>query len=355
MRWPWQKVETRSESSGFSDLVIAGLYSRAAGERLYTATATAAVEAAAVIWSAVLAGATVKGSARVREAVTRRFLALTGREWIRRGEMVHVLTVGDRGRIELLPASSWDVNGGPSPRSWVYRADVFSPSSVDTVHVGRAGIVHSQWATNSEEPWRGRAPWSLANLSSGLLTALERRLGQEADMPTGALLPVPQNPKPEDAAVDPLDKLKKGIGDLEGSFAVVETTASGWGKGMSEAPRHDWRPSRLGADPPATLQALRRDAHESILGACGVPVSLLTDRDGTAMREALRRFVTGVVEAKAHELADVLSEALDDQVEFSFRSTWAHDLMGRTGAYSKLVSVGMDPAQARVVSGLEDV
>ena len=354
MKWPWSRTETRQQSTGFSDLVIAGLFSRASGQALYTATATAAVESAAIIWSSALAGAEVIGDSRAQQAVSRRFLSLTGREWIRRGESIHVITVNDRG-IELLPASSWDVDGGPSPGNWLYRCDVYAPSSVNTLHIARAGVVHSMWASSAEEPWRGRSPWSLANLSAGLLTALERRLGQEADLPVGGVIPFPANPKLAGQPDPQLDALKAGIGALEGSFAFVETTSAGYGKGLSEAPRNDWRPERLGANPPDVLRALRKDAHEAILGACGIPPALVSEAPGTATREALRRFVTGVVEAKAGELADVLSEALETQVSFSFRSTWAHDLMGRTGAYSKLVAAGMDAAQAKLVSGLDDV
>ena len=355
MKWPWSRTEIRQQATGFTDLTIAGLFARASGQALYTATATAAVESAAIIWSSALAGATVIGDSRAQTAVTRRFLSLTGREWIRRGEAIHVIGVTDRG-IELLPASSWDVSGGPSPGNWLYRCDVFAPSSVNTVHVPRASVVHSQWAVNSEEPWRGRSPWSLANLSAGLLTALERRLAQEADLPVGGVIPYPANPKLAGQADPQLDALKAGIGALEGEYAFVETLSAGLGRGMSEAPKGaEWRPERLGANPPDVLRALRKDAHEAILGACGIPPALVSEAPGTATREALRRFVTGVVEAKAGELADVLSEALETQVSFSFRSTWAHDLMGRTGAYSKLVAAGMDAAQAKLVSGLDDI
>ena len=124
---------------------------------------------------------------------------------------------------------------------------------------------------------------------------------------------------------------------------------------MSAAPRRDLEPIRVGANPPRTLKDLRKDAHESVLAACGIPVGLVMDRDGTAAREAIRRFVTTVVEPKAGELADVLSEALETDVQFSFRSTWAHDLVGRTNSFSKLVGAGMDPKQARIVSGLDEV
>ena len=354
MRWPWRKRETRASSTGFTDLVVAGLVSRAAGESLYTATATAAIESAATIWGSALASAEVVGDDRARMAVTRRYRALVGREMVRRGESVHVLAVDASGRVGLIPAASWDVNGGPDPRTWWYRADVFAPNAVNTLHLPRAAVVHAQWATNSEEPWRGRAPWSFANLSAAMLAALERRLGQEADMPTGALLPVPADGG-DGTDNDPLKALKTALGKLEGEYALIETTASGWGQGMSEAPRQDWKPSRLGANPPAVLQGLRTDAHEAILGACGVPVALVADRDGTAAREALRRFVTGIVEAKAAELADVLSEALETPVAFSFRSLWAHDLVGRVSSFQRLVDAGMDPGQARVVSGLDDV
>ena len=263
------------------------------------------------------------------------------------------MAVTDAGRVSLLPCASWDVNGGPDPREWYYRVDVYAPSSTETVRVEAAGIVHSMWAHHSEEPWRGRAPWQLANLSAGLLAGLERALANEAGTPHGQIVPQPNiGPDLEDDKKALQLSLEGAIAALEGGLGFVPTTAAAG----PDAPPSDWKVSRLGADPPASLIGLREQVELSIFGACGIPAALAVGRnDGTLARESWRRFVVGAVEPMANELAGVLSEALETPVSFNFRSLWAHDLVGRVTAYDKLTKAGMPPAQARIISGLSEV
>ena len=349
--------ETRSASTGFTDLVVAGLLSRASGERTNDPASLAAIESAAGIWSRAMMSATVEGDDRVQSAVTPRYLKLVAREWIRSGDIVHVIAVSDAGKVTLLPCASWDVNGGPGEENYWYRCDLYAPSNTENITVPAAGVVHSRWATHPEEPWRGRAPWQLANLSAGLLAALERSLAWEAATPVGQLFPQPDVGGDEDPDDDDEHaQLRTTIANLEGAAALVPTTASGGGLGPQEAPRQDWRGVRVGADPPQSLIGLREQVELSIFGACGIPAALAVGRnDGTLARESWRRFVVGAVEPMANELAGVLSEALETPVSFNFRSLWAHDLVGRVTAYDKLTKAGMPPAQARIISGLSEV
>ena len=62
--------ETRSASTGFTDLIVAGLQARAGGERPNDPASLAAIESAAGIWSRALMSATVEGDTRVQSAVT---------------------------------------------------------------------------------------------------------------------------------------------------------------------------------------------------------------------------------------------------------------------------------------------
>ena len=359
LTWPWgrkrQATEVREASQGYTDLMVAGLLARATGARTEDPASTAAVEVAAGIWGRAMASAEVKGDARAREAVTPRFLSLAARNWIRRGEDLHALRLTPAGGVRLLPAASWDVSGDADPASWHYRVDLFAPSSVDTRVIPRAGVVHSMYACHAEEPWRGSPPWRFANLSAGLLASLERRLAQEAAGPVGQLVPLPLPPAEDEDDEDPLKGLQKTITALDGRVALVETTSAGMELGPSEAPRQDWQPRRIGANPPASLATLRSDAAEAVIQACGVPASLVTDRDGTALREAVRRYFTTTVEPKALELAGELSEALETPVAFSFRRAWAHDLVGRANAFKILVDAGLPVPDALQRSGLADV
>lgn len=361
MKWPWQRerepLEMRQASTGFTDLVVAGLLARASGDTTNDATATAAVEVASGIWSTALAGATIEPENDRTRAITPRFLAMVGRNWIRRGEDVHAIDA-TRGKLALLPSASWDVSGSAHPATWFYRVDLFAPSSVQTPILHGASVVHSAWATNAEEPWRGVPPWRNANLSSSLLASLERRLGQEANTPVAQLLTIPADPgedDPEDGEPDEFELLKKAIGSAKGEAYLLETTQAAYGQGPANAPQRDWLPARLGANPPAAMVQLRTDAETSVLAACGVPAGLVLDRDGTASREAIRRFYTTIVEPKAAALADELAEKLETPVSFSFRSAWAHDLVGRVTALKGMIEAGVPLAEAMRQSGLADV
>ena len=81
-----------------------------------------------------------------------------------------------------------------------------------------------------------------------------------------------------------------------------------------------------------TQARVAQQAFERTLAACGVPPSLFVDADGTAQREAVRRWHLGTV----IPLAD----------------SYPLDLAGRAQAFQKLVAGGMDIDRALAVSGL---
>ena len=91
----------------------------------------------------------------------------------------------------------------------------------------------------------------------------------------------------------------------------------------------------------------------AVLNACGVPVSLATDADGTSQRESWRRFVMGSVEPIANIVAEELSRKLETPgLTFDFSALWAHDLAGRAQAFKGMVAGGMDVDKAAALSGL---
>ena len=231
------------------------------------------------------------------------------------------------------------------------------PLPTELLTVPREGVVHSVYAGRTRRRLgSGSPPWRLANLSADLLAALERRLGQEAGGPVGQVVALPLPPAEDDEDEDPLVGLQATINALDGGLALMETTAGGMGLGPAEAPRQDWKPQRIGASPPAPLVSLRGDAAEAIIQSCGMPVR---PRSLTVMEQpsakAWRRFIIGAVEARARELARVLSEALETDVRLGFRRLWAHDLVGRTNAFKTLKDAGMGTEDALRHSGLGDV
>ena len=158
MRWPWQRVEKRETASGsYTDTLIQGLLAQAQGTIKSDPGATAALEAAAGLWSRALASATVEGDRY--GAVTPEVLSIIGRAWIRHGESVFLIEAGDR--VRLVPASTWDLTGGYHPEAWVYRADVEGPS-------GKQDCPGRRGRRGSYAFCRGRGPAMERAASDGL-------------------------------------------------------------------------------------------------------------------------------------------------------------------------------------------
>ena len=338
MRWPWGRTETRQQSGGgFTDALVAAIVARAGGASVGEPNAIAALEVAAGLWSRAFASAELSPAI---PAVTSTFLASIGRELVRRGESLWAIDVR-RGEIELRPAGSWDIAGGSDPASWRYRLDLFGPSGNETRIYPSASVLHFRYASDPERPWHGISPLGYARLSGKLAANLELRLGEEAGARVGHLLPIPQDGG-DGGDDDPLESLKNDLGALTGGTALIETTSSGWGEGKGAAPLADWRPQRLGANPPATLADLRGAAAMAVLAACGVPPGLATDRaEGSGQREAWRRFSVGTVQPVARGVAEELADKLAvPGLRLSFESLGAADLAGKARSVGILTKGG---------------
>ena len=339
----------RTERRNYESLIVGSAEAQAAG--LLVPVAVAAVEAAASTWARCFAAAEVEGG---RGAVTPAVLASIGRRLIRQGESLHLIDVDLGGRVRLLDVAQHDVMGGTAPESWRYRVTVAGPSATTYRVTGAAGVCHVRYSVDGSAPWRGRGPLAWASSTGRLLGAVERALADESAGPVGTLIPVPADAGGEDA--DTFASLKADIAGLRGRTALVETSTAGWGEGRAAAPAGDWAVRRLGANPPASLVELREAVEVSILGACGVPPSLVTaGADGTAQRESWRRFLHGSVQPVARLVEAELGEKLDAPVTLSFARLGASDVQGRARAWRSLVGREgvMADADARRITGLD--
>ena len=145
-----------------------------------------------------------------------------------------------------------------------------------------------------------QGPTSWAHLTARLQGEAERSLGDEAAGPLAQILPIPQDPGDDDS---PLAQLRADIGAARGKALLVKTTAAGYGEGRTAAPMSDWKPQRLGPAPPESMVAEADAALSRMVAACGASVSLFIDADGTAQREAWRRWHLGTVQPLAKLLA----------------------------------------------------
>ena len=344
----WQRASEKRESQPFTDAVIQAIVSQAEGTTPGDPAQTWALETSANLYARAFSAAKITGERT--DKITPSMLALIARNLIRRGDSLHVIELR-RGAVDFLPVGSWDVRGGWDEAGWFYRADLFGPSGNLTRLVQSGHVLHFRYAVDPARPWHGISPLGWARDTGTLQANLEKRLGEEAGAPTAHVLPIPQDGG-SGGDDDPLKMLKADIAAAKGRTILTETTASAWGEGKSAAPKADWKSNRLGADPPDTLRFLRSESGMSVLSACGVPVSLATDADGTSQRESWRRFVMGAVEPLLEIVGEELERKLETTISFDLTGLWAHDLQGRASAFQKMVQGGMGLEQAAAASGV---
>ena len=342
-------VEIR-ESAPYTGAVVQAIIAAAEGSREGDPSATAALETAAGLYARCFANAVVSPDTATTRAITPRVRSMIARDMIRRGESIHQIEV-EAGAVHLQPVGSWDVRGGPDERTWYYRCDVFGPSGSYTTLQPGSAVVHARYSYDPSRPWFGVGPLGWARSAASLSANTETRLSEEAGAAVAGLLPVPQDGG-DGSDDDPLAQLKLDIAAAKGRTVLVETTSAGWSEGKAAAPQSDWKPTRLGGNPPEGMVSLRTDAAMAVLSACGVPVSLATDADGTSQRESFRRFLTASVQPLAELVCEELTAKLDTEVSLNFDRLYAHDLAGRASAFKALTTGGVAVNEALATSGL---
>ena len=336
------------------------MIAEATGGTVRDASATAALEAAAGSYMRAFAIAEVTPVDPGNGGRLLRGNAGTGmaRDLIRRGEFCCTLsTVDAAGMVKLLPAGSWDVRGG-----W----DIRRTGSIAWTCSGRpatsrawcqaAAVVHGKYSIDPARPWFGISPMGWASLTGRLHASVEDALADESGGTRGHVLPVPAGPDADgddDTTTDPNADLRADIAALRGKTAMVETSAAGWGEGKQAAPMADWKPQRIGANPPAAFTSLRTDSAQAVLAACGVSADLFVAGDAAGQRESWRRFLHGSVAPVAALLADELATKLDTPgLRLTFDALFASDLSGRARAFQSLVKGGMPVDKAAALAGL---
>lgn len=339
MNWKFWEREERQQP--YSDAIVAAIAGGATGGGADAKTAIR--EACAALWARAFASGTVSPANPATAALNPKVLALIGRELYSTGEVVFDIRVAG-GRVALQSAASWSIVGLDT---WSYELNMPQPSGHLTRFRPAAGVVHLRYADPPGRPWEGVSPAANASATHSLAGAVEKRLAQELDMPVGAVLPVPDT--------EAAGGLQSDISALEGKTVLVPSTAGGWDQQTgSSALASDWQPRRLGANPPATLEEIRRGAGADIAAAAGVPAPLLSiDADGTSRRESWRQFLHGTIQPVADIISPELADKLDTpDLSFDFDKLFASDLSGRARAFQSMVGGGLDVAKAAALAGL---
>ena len=338
--WPFKRAEVRSSGGGYESSILAAFEGAATSPA--KAGATAAVEAAASLASRCLASARVTGAPD--NCVGPAELAQMGRGLVRRGQTVWRIVVDPDGMVRLAMVGFWDHYGGPDPATWTMRLSEYGPSGTETRTIPWAGVVDVKYQVDRVRPWWGLSPLAAAHEAGRLSAEVTSALADGESGPRGALMPLPTDGN------DPtIDALKVDIRKLGGRMAFVESVAS-------TAPQDDWKPRRLGGNPPEAEVSLLARAHAEVLGACGVPPTLFSERsDGTAQRESFRRYLHSTLDPLAKLIAAELTEKLESEVDIDLSAIHAADVQGRARAWRSLVGKDavMTPEAAAMLVGLE--
>ena len=248
------------------------------------------------------------------------------------------------------------MRGRWDPVTWRYRVDLFGPSGNVTRFLPAAAVIHGRYSVDPARPWWGVSPLGWARLTGKLHANIEDAIADEAGGTRGHVLPVPAGPDADggdDTTTDPNAALRADIASMRGKTVMVETTAAGWGEGMNAAPRADWKPQRIGANPPASMATLRTDSAQAVLSACGLSAELFMPGDAAGQRESWRRFLHGSVQPLGELLAAELAVKLEvPELALRFDRLFASDLAGRARAFGSMVQAGIELDEARRLAGL---
>ena len=342
MKWQFWKNETRAETS-YTDAFVQALLGRAQGRNTAYPSATGALESCAGTCGRAFMAAEVSGRPALVNALTPGCLEIIGRSLMRRGESIWRIDTSG-GMLRLLPAETWDIQGGPLPESWEYRLTLGGPSRTHTYDYAPAdSVLHFRYAVDPERPWLGHGPLDVARLAGALSAETMAALGDESSGPRGSLLGLPV-----DGADPSVAALQTDIGNAKGKIAMVQT--GDWDN-TGNAPV-DLMAKRFGANPPAALVNLNTQASAEVMSACGFNPALFQAGDSASLRESWRLALFGVVSPLGRMVQWELRDKLDPDATLSWQELRASDLSGRARAFQSMVGGGMDVGQAVAVAGL---
>ena len=251
-----------------------------------------------------------------------------------------------QGKVSLTPCGQWTVHGNEDKASWIYRATLNGPDSTRMITLPADSVVHIRYAPSPNSPWRGRSPMILAAATAKAAGLLEHATSEEFSFVQRQLL-APRRNQGDYGMVDSLTP--------ELIAKVVQAFSDHTGSGAMIIPG-DLEPRRLGPSPPDSFAELRNRFENSILSLHGIAPSLVAAQaTGTAMREAFRQLLHGLLRPLGAIIAEELQEKLHPDAALDFSALRAGDIAGTSRAMGSLVTAGLTPKSAAAVVGFDDI
>ncbi|MGR3515380.1 MAG: phage portal protein [Paracoccaceae bacterium] len=325
--------------SGFTAELMSARESYISGRR-GIAELTATVQSCATLWENGLSSADVKGTT----FLTRNVLGMIARSLAFRGEAVFLIT-----QDGLVPVADWDLrtrNGVPT----AYRVSVSEAGGGRNLTALAPEVLHVVLARDPAAPWAGQAPLKRAQLSAGMLNAVETALAEVFEnAPLGSsIVPYPESTE-EDMA-----KLARGFRGARGRMMLRESVnvpAAG-----GPAPQTDWKPQSVSPDLERSMSIeTLKEATGSVGMLYGVLPALLSPATtGPLVREAQRHLAQWVLQPVCNLIAEEASDKLATPITLDcMRPLQAFDAGGRARAAAQVVQLlaqakeaGVDPKEA---------
>lgn len=331
------KVETRSSASGFTAEIVAARESYIAGRR-GVAELTATAQSCISLWEGCFALADVAGT----DLIDRRSLALIARSLALRGEALFLIRESG-----LVPCADWDLSTRDGiPRA--YRVSVSEAGGGRTETALAAEVLHLRIGADPVAPWLGTAPLRRANLTAGLLNAVESALAEVFEnAPLGSqIVPMPEMGEADSNNLGSGFRGKRGRVLLRES---VHVSAAG-----GPAPQVDWKPQDVSPDLQRSMTGETLSAaRDAVAGAFGVLPALFSgNAQGPLVREAQRHLAGWTLQPIAMLLAEEASNKLGSEVMVDvMRPVQAYDAGGRSRALATIVQALAQAKEAGLAPG----
>lgn len=324
--WPFkrkQETETRSSGSGFTAEIMAARESYISG-RQGIGELTATVQGCVTLWEGGLGLADVDGT----DMLDRLSLALSARSLALRGEALFLIRENG-----LVPCSDWDLrtrDGKPT----AYRVSVSEAGGGRTETALAAEVLHFRIGSDVAAPYYGTAPLKRAQLTAGLLNAVEVALAEvyETAPLASQIVPFPEAPETD------LNAMARGFRGNRGKVLIRESVNVAAAGGP--APMQDWKPHDLSPDLSKSMTretlSAARDAIQMAFGVLpGLASSATT---GPMVREAQRHLAQWMLQPVAAMMAEECTAKLGGAVTLDvMRPLQAYDAGGRARALSAVV------------------